>query len=633
MGTLYVLLLGFSIAGYLNWLSAYPGIGLYKAPFIFCCIASLTLYAFAILGQLETGLWCTAVLGLSLFFLRLSRLFKGKISQPLAGGSITLSAQRSVVDKLALLVLTIPFVTLYIAIDSNFKFLLWDEFSYWASSAKIIYETNALFKNDSPIFFKSYPPLQQLFQYYFVKLSFWSEKNVLFAQIFWSLSAILCVTGSFVKKPVHTAIVFLTSCSFLYLFDYSYSTIYSDPLLGVCFAACLALAIKQDGSTTSVVLFFISGAVLLLLKEIAVLLVLVSLAVFIVGIAGCKRARALTARGRWFFCASRVLLVVLGLIAVLQSWSWYVSHIEGTRDLAVGSLKILFEPAMQARLEKTSLEFIARVLKPGYLHLAQHRSLLELSVVSLTGLLLSLSVALVYATNQTERLKFGWILLLIAGGAAGYTLGLLLSYALIFTEYEGIRLASFERYLSTYMLAWLLIVYSFLTAKFETWDGARGLVVQVLLAVAVSVGVTPAYYSDLYKIGSSGEGLKIRQDTEAFAASIKPHLKSDDKVYFVAQKSNGLERVMFYYAMLPFTTSTSWCWSIGPKYFEGDVWTCNSRLQELVKEFDYLALFYGDHQFWDQERTAFDAASQDKPFGLFKIQRTQGAVTGFSLVQ
>lgn len=633
MGTVHVLLLGLSIAGYLTWLSARASIGLYKAPFIFCCVTSLTLYIFAIVGKLEAGLWCTAGLGIVLFFLRVSQLAKDKIAYLKTDPPKSVYVKGSWGDNLALLSLIIPFVVLYIAIETNFKFLLWDEFSYWASSAKIIYETNALFKNDSPIFFKSYPPLQQLFQYYFVKLSFWSEKNVLFAQIFWFLSATLCVAGSFLKKPVHIAIVFLTSCSFLYFFDYRYLTIYSDPLLGVCFAACLAIAIKQNGSTTSVVLFFISGAVLLLLKEIAILLVIVSLAVFFVGIVTGNFARALTTRDRWFFCAKRVLLVVFGLIAVVHSWSWYVSHIEGTRDLAVGSLKMLFEPTMQARLEKTSTEFIARVLKPGYLHLAQHSRLLELSIVSLTGFLIVVSGSLVCVANQTDRLKVGWSLFLIAGGAVGYTLGLLLSYALVFTEYEGIRLASFERYLSTYMLAWLLIIYGCLAAKLEIWGDAGGLAGQVALAVAVSLCAPPTYYGDLHKIGSSGAELKIRQDTEAFAASIKPYLKSGEKVYFIAQKSNGLERVMFYYAMLPFTTSTSWCWSIGPKYFEGDVWTCNSRLQELVKDFDYLALFNGDRQFWDQERALFDVASQDKPLGLFKINRTQGAITGLSLVK
>lgn len=632
-----IALLVLSSAGYLTRFAAQPSIGLYKAPFLFCCIVSLLLYSFAIMGQLETGLWFTVALGLGLFGLQIKTWLNTTARNPKAAApknaAGTLPAtHNALTDRLAQSAVIIPFVVFYLAIDTNFKFLLWDEFSYWASSAKIIFETNALFNNDSPIFFKSYPPLQQLFQYYFAKLSFWSEKNVLFAQTFWVLSALLCVAGSFVKKPVHTAVAFLASCSFLYFFEYSYSTIYSDPLMGVCFTACLALAFEQDGSKGRALIFFIGVAALLLLKEIAVLLAMVSVAVFMISFVSTNNPQSLSARDKWLACLKSLAVGTLGLIAVVQSWAWYVAKIEGTRDLAANSLKSLLEPALQGRVDKTLAEFIVRVLKPGYLHIAQYKQLYSPSVLTLATAFILISLGLVYFAKKAERLKIGGNLLLIAGGAAGYTVALLISYLLIFTEYEGIRLASFERYLSTYILAWLLIVYALVASRLENWRGALALLGQLALALALALYAPAAYFKDVRKIESQGETLAVRLSTEAFAAQIKPHLKTGDKIYFIAQKSNGLERTMFYYAMLPFTTSTFWCWSIGPKYFEGDVWTCQTHLQGLLKGFDYLALFNGDQQFWDQERALFDAASLNKVSGLFKINRENGVITSLSFV-
>jgi len=65
---------------------------------------------------------------------------------------------------------------LFFAIAPEFKFLGWDEFSFWASSQKLIFGTGELYNEHSPIFLKSYPPGQQLFQYYLTKMTFWSEK-------------------------------------------------------------------------------------------------------------------------------------------------------------------------------------------------------------------------------------------------------------------------------------------------------------------------------------------------------------------------------------------------------------------------------------------------------------------------
>ncbi len=39
-------------------------------------------------------------------------------------------------------------------------------------------------------------------------------------------------------------------------------------------------------------------------------------------------------------------------------------------------------------------------------------------------------------------------------------------------------------------------------------------------------------------------------------------------------------------------------WSVGSKYGQSDLYTCDQLLKDLLKGYDYLALFKSDKKFW-----------------------------------
>ena len=158
MHTLKIILFAASCCGYLSWLVRHVGFSLFKAPFIFCSAISFILCAFGMVGLLNVG---------SQFL-----LFTGLGLLAFEGYKLIQSTSWRQFDYWLLSLISIPFITLWFAIDKNFVFTVWDEFSFWASSTKLIYTTNALFDQNSPIFLKTYPPIQQLFQYYVVLVSF-----------------------------------------------------------------------------------------------------------------------------------------------------------------------------------------------------------------------------------------------------------------------------------------------------------------------------------------------------------------------------------------------------------------------------------------------------------------------------
>jgi hypothetical protein len=73
--------------------------------------------------------------------------------------------------------------------------------------------------------------------------------------------------------------------------------------------------------------------------------------------------------------------------------------------------------------------------------------------------------------------------------------------------------------------------------------------------------------------------------------------------------------------MLPYTSSMEWCWSLGKKYAESDVWTCDTSLAGQLKGYDYLAVYKGDKQFWDHAVALFTSEAKDFSSGVFKVIR------------
>ena len=507
----------------------------------------------------------------------------------------------------------------------------WDEFSFWASSAKIIYTTNALFDQNSPIFFKTYPPIQQLFQYYTLNFLGWSEKYVLYAQGFWVLSGLLCVCGSLIQHKLYASLAFVVSCCLPFYFGYSFSTIYSDALLGVAFAACLCLAfgINQDISRFRLIAFAICAATLTLIKEIAVVLVFIATAVFLLKlIFGSQHDNSISETRRYCRGSYKALLfaivgITTAIIVSSSTWSWYVRKIDAVRQLTLPSVADLNQVGWQLRLNQTLTELWQRVLKPGYLQTNDFFVHARPSLVWTVVVLVFFSLLWAISTDKRQRRLNILVICFLCLGSAGYLIVLLISYLFIFTEYEGVRLASFERYISTYMLAWSVVIFACWIQRLtsiKTTKLQKGLVTLALLIIVC--GAPRQFYVEVRSINSVGQAQLLRETMEDFAAKAKLHMMPSDKIYFIAQNSNGLERVMFYYAMLPYTSSTEWCWSLGQKYFEGDVWTCNTALANLLKGYTHLALYRGDSQFWAQSGMLFDPNYKGiNNTGIFKIDR------------
>lgn len=626
MELLKVLALFFSSVGYISFICLYGRVRVTVAPLIFCSFVTLFLYVFAIFGFLNFGATLCLAVGVVL----------GALVAKSTRGLVNLKDKRYLVCVFFL----IPFFAFYISIDSGYLFTGWDEYSFWALSIKLIYETGSLYNETSPvaITFKAYPPAQQLFQFYVVKFSFWSEKNVLFAQIFFLLSALLCVCGSFVKRRILLCLVmFLVSCGCIYFFKFDFTRIYVDQLLAVYLAAVIAIAMNEEGllGWRSAAIFSVVLMVLVLIKQIGLVLALIAvaisfvnrvLAVYYGGSSGTeivfKKLAPVLISTTWFF-------VAIGL--AFKSWSLYVEHIHSARSFAVPNLAVFFQEPLLQRLGTTVVEFMARIRTPGVAVISLGHDMVEFSITKLTILLTCVSFCLIF-TRRAQRFIPAAVFSLLLLGSIGYLAFLLLSYLVFFSEYEGVRLVSFERYVATYYLAWFLVVYGFVCGSAD--KAKRSLIPAIvgLLSIGMLYFVPVQFFIDARSIAPPATWLAKRDQVDHLAYVIKTHIQPGEKAYFINQNSTGYEKYAFSYAMLPYDSLT-WCWSLGEKYYEGDIWTCPGKLESAIKDYAFVALYDVDARFWNDNGYLFSSDVKGIKTGVFKVNKENNVVVSLSLVE
>ena len=247
-------------------------------------------------------------------------------------------------------------------------------------------------------------------------------------------------------------------------------------------------------------------------------------------------------------------------------------------------------------------------------------------------ILLVLLSLVITALTAAQRRPVAFLTLLgLFAGAVGYLLFLIWLYLVFFTEYEGVRLASFDRYSMTYILAWTLVLYAlFMSAvsEFKT----KLLVLIPLVTLLLTYALVPTkFFIDASRIQIDAQSFEKMKKAQALSDIVRQVIQPNQKVYFLAQNSNGYERHLFDYAMVPFLPSE--CWSVGKKYNEGDVWTCDQPLGYLLRDYDYLAIYHADARFWQDNKELFTVEGAGKETGVYKINRQNDGKTLMSPVE
>ncbi len=552
---------------------------------------------------------------------------------------------RTVVDNTSYksgLLLLLIFLGVSLLINYGRVFTTWDEFSHWGTVVKHMYHFDALstFRGEN-LSFKSYVPGTALFQYFwarpfpqFTEYSAFLAFNVLISSM-----ALLFVAkpvqsseqnvvplkkGSKKKKkeqPVEDKINFknlLLVVIFLMIplamATSVYNTLYVDSFLGIIFGTIFLayFYFRYEESLFGVLVVAAAFGLLILTKHVGLLLALVAIGVLFIDKLILRRnaikdfafssSKPIERIKKLFLLCSPLIVIVF----IQVSWRILLSINDISERWSItGANTLQFLRGDLLPYQQTVIDNFTRALSDlplfpfglSYVHII-------LIIILLVPLL-----AVWLATHKVNLIRPLVITTMILAGSLAYALFLLLAYSYTFSEYEAVRLASFDRYMLSYLIGMILALLIFIIelpdkAIWKEKGGsaaAKALVGVFLLAVIVST-----------VFAAAGDHLPVSQTVEErepfnqvlewsnFMAEV-----SDQRIAVIAQGSLGHEVNVLNYMIYPNKFNNigrDYSVALQPYYPQyDDPWTMIIEPEDwgrhILDNYDYLYLFRIDNLF------------------------------------
>jgi hypothetical protein len=583
---LNLLLSAISLVGYCLAFKKFLRIGFYFTPWITSSLGVSLVYLFGLFGQLRFGYFVFITIGMVLFATNCAEHIKKTI----------LFWKNSKSEFLLLSTVVIIYSSiLYKAVSlvpSNYRFVTWDEFPIWAFNSKIL-EINQNFWNASDANpYKAYQPGAQLVQYLYTSTFGWTESNVLRGQNVWIFFCLLALCGIIAKKSHIASIFFLVSVpTIYYATGFSFANIMADGLLALQFLTLISFVFAFGYRRQFVPVYVILSIPLILFKSIGI--VLISPVIFLLLTTQYRRTTLSEFRQVLKEYKDALLIISVGVFSFVTyiSWSIYLSF-NGMQTTIVPPK---YDWLLDAEYAEFRIDVVRSIIDQFSVRINDYSGIQVLGNVGalnlLTLFLLLFGVELIgrqiFRKNPTFAICFQPIIWIL--GLLVYVLSLFLAYILVSTERDALQSSSFFRYISVYLFAWIVslalrIVYMSLASSKQL-----GYLASVSLML-FSLTWTPA------ALAMDAEGIKVdktlldaRKKVESFIEKYeKP--SPGKKIYFINQNSTGYEKYIFAY-LLPKNEVNYWCWSLGPKFYPEDLWTCDSSLKNALVGYDYLYIY------------------------------------------
>jgi hypothetical protein len=548
----------------------------------------------------------------------------------------------------AFIVLTVGVTVLYLE-TRGLLLVSWDEFSHWAAISKTLLLTNALPNKPGSLLFLDYPPGEALFHYFLIRPVGFSEENILFAHGLFAVAALLTLGAALTwREPLILAsmiTIAVLAGSFFGIFGTSWTTVTIDHNLAFAFVATVMIYHHGGRSVQSILWAAPAAAALVLLKESGALFVAVA-----AGIIVCDQTiKLIQCKADWRTTVKTAFAVVAFVVPSILNASLWKAHLKAigapkTFDSSLSMLMSNFQDASFSSLViEVSQKFGAALV--GDMPISTNRMGLPawLSIIAAIAF-----ARLITTKDLKEAFRFVVSQAVLAVAFIGYVLILFYYYLVSFPVYEAKALASFDRYVGTFILAWAIVNVGLITQKADTL--AKLWVVRIGVAGLAGATITAAWpiIISTFKYGARGEEpwqdvLAIRKEVRTQLRDAERKVPLDARVYIVWNNTTGLPFYVSQFELRPRVTNGPhwielpprsrrhrtdlWCHSLGPARFPNDVWSCDWPVEFLkgrLKNFDYLFLGHGDDAFWSTYSDLFSADARSSGATVFRIDRENG---------
>ncbi len=579
----------------------------------------LVLYIFGLIGHLKLGVIVFIGCAFVLFLLGLSksivrREMKDYVSNVFSFGFIFFIA---------------ALVFIYYMTDGRLL-SRFDEFTHWGLTVKnyLIFDGFANIPG-STTHGAGYQPGISLFCYLFTSLrNQVNECDMLKGMDVFVVSMLLPVFRRISWKRVIFGIFLIPFVLFVpWLFAtyiIPYNNLYIDCAMAVTFGYLLYHYLTSGQNKVTYFILGMGSAVMILIRPGSEGFVLMILCLVILDILLFRREEfgKLCRKGGWILPAFYLVITV----AAYLSWRFFTTankmmqvfdYIEpsGQEAATAESIKSNFLAAMTSVPENATI-------KISYVMWAVVFAVLTFFVILLTK-------------GARERWRNGLFCVLVIVGYALYAAALLYMYIHLFTEYEGSTLASLERYMYTFVLGALIFyLYMIFDRIFVRFGGFGNILILIPIALVLVFTPWSKVTKDMFDCSETVENtIAKRADyykVEEFMSGLD-HEK--DRVYFIAQNTNGYEYQVAYFLATPVSLSYDYSmgWSLGYPYSEEDIWTLEMSAEEWEKAlidggYTHVYLYNVDKQFRSLYGSMFEYDTSISNDSAFTVELQDGHV-------
>ena len=444
-------------------------------------------------------------------------------------------------------------------------FRFWDEFSFWGTAAKTLFEHKQLYTLfPSSMINTSYPPglpVWSCFLQFFGRT--FSEWGVYFAYDVLMMSVMSALFARVRwKNWLLTPLLAFFSVFGLYTFwysmegSYAYYTSYADVAVGFVFAAVLLVWFSSDGPDTGRYAAAVMVLALLpLIKDMGFAFGLVAAMIIACDmiIARSYPGEPLKrSRRRALLRCLYVFALFAAVLVVYELWSLHFSL-----STSLSRAPKVYEYSLLQMLSGQDEYFNAVVAKMlSTLRVTMLTTFGTMDVMLWVFTLVPIAVAACSRTWRTfARVAVASVLLLL--GFAAYYAFMAYAYAAIFAHSAVLDLVSFERYVSSYPIGWYYVAGALCllvcgNSRLKKLPFAPAFA--VFAAAVLSIFHFSVVPLDQYVLTSPK--LVVQQDElrtvlQGQAARFAGAFTNDDRLYYVCQSSDGGEWFVFNYEFLP----------------------------------------------------------------------------------
>lgn len=588
-----VVLVILSLLGISMFVTQIKQIDASESPLLASCFIIMYVYLFSLVDFLAIGIYSIIIIGI--------------ISIPL---SVVLQRKR-LADyfKQFLNPGFILFVFLIIILYPICKPIVsgaWDEYSHWALIVKNILSTNSLPEAGGAVLYMSYPPAISLFQYLFMKLSSGSEGMMYYAQAILLASCFSALLkGQSFKKSFFILMAILIPLAVMIKFSvHNTFNIFPDTLMAVIAISCFAMYYCSDRKYSDMLKITPILFVLCLVRINAISFA--GIIILLIGTDQISR-NGIKKIKTWV----QVMSLFLALIISFGSWQMHLSAMN------IKSVVTQIIPFDMPRLSLTVSSFISAIFKTVLGNVNPLMTIFSYMTstfaILIYILLLTISMQFILKEKKEVLKNFNVMSIVLFIGWILYSFGLIYSYMYSFTEMEGVRVASFHRYMGTYFVFWLIGIAYMMTTILANEKFKKGIAKKSLIGVTVLILVAIVGLSNPFKLNIIGDRRTENVYTEeaiSHAEFIHEAIGNEAKVYLIFQKTRGyiFMGTRYHLATNPANLGT---WSMGEPYSDVDTWTARRTAREFLDvlyelNYEYIYIGKDDDEFWHMFGELFD---------------------------